>query len=179
MPVPDWALRILRLSWHMPPALVRLGKILAALVFCGLGILLYALIGEVDALDCDRATGLCTLTHATPTDSRTRQFPVAELTGARLEYGGLSQGGWKSRSSGSQKIALITRDETIPFTSFATSFKRDQMKRQLAEIQEFARTPSRPSLTIRFDERPLAALVGGVFFLFGVAALVATLRGGM
>lgn len=178
MPVPHWLLRVLGFKVVIPPALVRIGHVLASAVFIAAGFGLYAFIAETDTLVCDRGTGLCTLTQAKLTGTTMRQFSVGALTGAEIGFRPrATPSSLGMRSKASRSVVLLTRDEKVFLASYDTSFYEDQMKQQIEDVRRFVSTPSQGALRIRQESRTAAAAVGGIVSLFGVAMLIFALRG--
>lgn len=178
MPVPHWLLRVLGFKVVIPPALVRIGHVLASAVFIAAGFGLYAFIAETDTLVCDRGTGLCTLTQAKLTGTTMRQFSVGALTGAEIgHHPPTGMGGWRIRGVSGSKVVLLTRDEKIFLESYDSNFYEDQMKQQVEDVRRFVSTLSQGTLRILQDSHTFAAAAGGIVSLFGGAMLIFALRG--
>ncbi len=177
MPMPDWLVRILRIDF-CPPWLARFGKILASVVFVALGSGLLVLVAETDTLLCSRPTGQCTLTQERLTGTSTRQFLVSALKDAKLSGRRMTlPQSLRIRNTPSRSVAFLVGNEEVFFTTFDTGFFEDQMNRQVQEVRRYLASPLRPALQIQQDTRMLGTVAGGIVLLFGVAMLVAALKG--
>ena len=144
---------------------------MVGLAMLAFGASAYSTIGAVHTLTCERATGGCIL-ERNAHGSSTVRFRLDELTGAKVEdireaYPNRS----KSNSTGSARLVLLTKKGPVPFMEYWSGIGMDEMEVQKAAVEVFVRSDKLPSLSIRRDDRRMAALVAVVPLLIGIGSL--------
>jgi hypothetical protein len=115
-------------------------------------------------LHCERAQNICSLEQSNPFRSKVSKMALQDITGAKLETS-------TSGSGTAYRIWILTRQGSIPFTSYSIGLSENEKVKIVSKINAYLKDPSVSTLEVVEDERLPFFLLSAGIICFGLLPL--------